>query len=374
MLRKEIPEKRKIFFGTERGVKKEVITGYAESFDGTHIWFRKTSPKIERKFPPLVLCNGIGTTIRYWRYVEDYISDFTDVVVWDYRGHGRSMLPKSPDVSMTALAKDMKAVCDKAGIEKAVFGGFSMGVQVIFEFFRIYRNMVEGLIPALGPHEHPASSFLDLPIMEKVLQISAGLVFLNPKLAQKIWSRAMTISFAFKLGKAVGLISERLFFLNPILAHAEDFTEYFENLRKMDITVFFKMAIESQKYSADDILPEVNVPTLVIAGENDIFTPLHVVLKMARKIKNAEILILPKGSHGGLVEYAELVCLRIEKFLKDHFGRTENQTLSEIKTKKPETSEEGEMIAKEEKENLYEVKGKNAEKNKRSGEKEKRNK
>jgi len=46
--------------------------------------------KKDEKIPPLVLSNGIGTTIRYWRYVEDYISDITDVVVWDYRGHGRS--------------------------------------------------------------------------------------------------------------------------------------------------------------------------------------------------------------------------------------------------------------------------------------------
>ncbi len=334
MLKKDIPEKRKIFFGTERGVKKEVITGYAESFDGTHIWFRKTYPKNEMGFPPLVLCNGIGTTIRYWRYVEDYISDITPVVVWDYRGHGRSMNPNSPDVSMTALARDMKAVCDSAEVEEAVFGGFSMGVEVIFEFFRLYRDMVRGLIPALGPHEHPATYFLDFPLSEKILEIVAQLVFLNPELAQKIWSRTMTLSFAFKLGKTVGLISERLYFLNPILAHADDFTEYFENLRKMDITVFFKMALESQKYSADDILPEVDVPTLVIAGENDIFTPLHVVLKIAKKIKNSEVLILPKGSHGGLVEHAELVCLRIEKFFKDHFLKNGVDQKSKTKTSK----------------------------------------
>lgn len=131
MLKKELGyEVRKILFGKDRGIKKEVITGYATSFDGTQIWFRKVSPvkKIDDKTPPLVLSNGIGTTIRYWRYVEDYISDITDVVVWDYRGHGRSGAPKSEDVSMNALAKDMKAVCDELEIKEGIFGGFSMGV------------------------------------------------------------------------------------------------------------------------------------------------------------------------------------------------------------------------------------------------------
>ncbi len=344
MLKKYFVGTRKwnFFEGLRRNVKKEIVSGYATSFDGTYIWFRKTYPVgASDKYPPLVLCNGIGTTIRYWRYVEDYISDITPVVLWDYRGHGRSMFPKSPDVSMTALAKDMKAVCDEAGVKYGVFGGFSMGVQVIFEFFRLFPDMVKGLIPALGPYEHPAKYFMDFPLTEKMLQVVSKLVSMNPDTAQKIWSRLMTISFAFKLGKTIGLLSERLYFLNPILAHADDFTEYFENLRKMDITLFFNMALEAQKHSADDVLQNVNVPTLVIAGENDIFTPLRVVMNIARKIKGAETLILPRGSHGGLVEYAELVCLRIEKFFKDHFS---GATAGAIGKKKGEkTKKDGEV-------------------------------
>jgi pimeloyl-ACP methyl ester carboxylesterase len=323
MLKTDIAyEPRRFFLGSADKVKREVISGYVESFDGTHIWFRKTYPvkKKIKSIPPLVLSNGIGTTIRYWRYVEDYISRITEVVVWDYRGHGRSMQPKTDDLSMTACAKDMKAVCDAAEISSAVFGGFSMGVQVILEFFRLYPGMVKGLIPALGPYEHPAKYFLDFPLSELILKITAKLVLRNPKRAQKIWASLMTTSFAFRLGKSIGIISERLFFLNPLLAHVDDFTEYFENLRKMKIEVFFKMALSAQEHSAQDVLDKINVPTLAIIGENDIFTPKYVMLRMAQKIKNSEVLILPKGSHGGLVEYAELVCLRIEKFLKDHFG------------------------------------------------------
>lgn len=320
MLRKEFVEPRKTFFDIYR-VEKKVVSGYAKSFDGTDIWYRKTSPvSPQRKYPPLVLCNGMGTTIRYWRYVEDYISNITDVVVWDYRGHGRSGNPKSPDASIRALADDMKAVCNAVSIKHAIFGGFSLGVQVILEFYRNYRNMVKGLIPALGPYENPAKYFMNMPVTERALFFLSKIVSFNPTLAQKIWASIMVPSFAFRLGKSVGIISEKLFFLNPLLAHIDDFTEYFENLRKMDFTLFLKIAVEAARHSAEDVLEKVDVPTLVIAGENDIFTPLPVLLKMAKKIKGSELLILPKGSHGGLVEYAELVCLRIEKFIKDHFG------------------------------------------------------
>ncbi len=318
MIKKNFIEHRKLslFY---KDVKKEVTTGYTKSFDGTHIWFRKVSPCNKKSFPAIIFANGVGTTIRYWRYVEDYISNLTDVIVWDYRGHGRSLNPASPDVSISALAKDMKAVYDATTEGGAVFGGFSLGVQVILEFFRLFPDKVRGLIPALGPYERPASYFMNLPITETMLKMVSKLVFRNPSLAQKVWSRLMTLSFAFKVGKSVGLISEKLFFLNPLLAYADDFTEYFENLRKMDITVFFKIALEAQNHSAEDILEKINVPTLIIIGENDIFTPMYVQMRMAQRIKSSEVLILPKGSHGGLVEHAELVCLRIEKFLKDHF-------------------------------------------------------
>lgn len=334
MLRKDFVKPRNMFFDSERSkMKKEVTSGYISSFDGTNIWFRRTSPVLKSKrYYPLVLCNGMGTTIRYWRYVEDYISNITDVVVWDYRGHGRSEMPKSPDVSIKALADDMKAVCDANGISSAVFGGFSLGVQVILEFYRNYPNMVKGLIPALGPYEDPTKYFMNMPLTGRILEAVARIIQLRPEAFQKIWNSIMVPSFAFRIGKTVGLISEKLFFLNPLLAHIDDFNEYFENLRKMDFTLFIRVALESKKHSAEDVLEKVNVPTLVIAGESDIFTPLPVLLKIARKIKGSELIVLPKGSHGGLVEHAELVCLRIEKFIKEHAVRKDKKVENSAKS------------------------------------------
>jgi hypothetical protein len=38
---------------------------------------------------------------------------------------------------------------------------------------------------------------------------------------------------------------------------------------------------------------------------------------MRNKIAGAELLLLPKGSHAGLVEHPELLNLRVEKFLRE---------------------------------------------------------
>jgi pimeloyl-ACP methyl ester carboxylesterase len=59
------------------------------------------------------------------------------------------------------------------------------------------------------------------------------------------------------------------------------------------------------------------VPTLVVAGERDLFTPRHLSLEMAQRIRGAELLEIPRGSHAALIEQPELVNLRLEKFLRE---------------------------------------------------------
>jgi pimeloyl-ACP methyl ester carboxylesterase len=67
------------------------------------------------------------------------------------------------------------------------------------------------------------------------------------------------------------------------------------------------------------MLERVLVPTLVIAGEKDLFTPVWVAERMATAIPKAELLVMPEGTHTALVENPLLMNLRIEVFLRDHF-------------------------------------------------------
>ncbi|MBI4197160.1 MAG: alpha/beta hydrolase, partial [Deltaproteobacteria bacterium] len=60
---------------------------------------------------------------------------------------------------------------------------------------------------------------------------------------------------------------------------------------------------------------KIKVPTLILGGELDQFTPAWISKKMHRLIPNSEILMIHKATHAALVEQPELVNLRIEKFL-----------------------------------------------------------
>ena len=40
--------------------------------------------------PALVCCNGVGVSTFFWKYVVQEFASTHTVVLWDYRGHGKS--------------------------------------------------------------------------------------------------------------------------------------------------------------------------------------------------------------------------------------------------------------------------------------------
>jgi 3-oxoadipate enol-lactonase len=74
----------------------------------------------------LILSNSLGTTLHMW---DDQVGPFTKhfkLLRFDRRGHGKSGLPKGP-YSMEMFGRDVLAIMDALGIEKANWCGLSMG-------------------------------------------------------------------------------------------------------------------------------------------------------------------------------------------------------------------------------------------------------
>jgi pimeloyl-ACP methyl ester carboxylesterase len=67
-------------------------------------------------------------------------------------------------------------------------------------------------------------------------------------------------------------------------------------------------------------LPDLDVPVLLIAGERDPFTSTSDVQRAAAHFDRAHLLVVPSSTHFTLLEFAELLHLRIEKFLRDQIG------------------------------------------------------
>lgn len=263
--------------------------------------------------PTIVCCNGLGVSTFFWKYIVDYFAPQHRVITWEYRGHYKSGKPPqaTPEgYSVHANARDLAAVLTACHVERAVVLGHSMGCQVLLEFWRQFPQYVAGLVPVCGPYGKPIDSFFNIPqISHPLFALLHGLATTYPREVESLVRPLLRTRIPYELA--------RLGIINSQLADFHDMAPYFEHLSKMDLQVFFMMAAEMQNHDAGPWLHEIDVPVLIVGGEQDLFTPMELSHQMQRKIPGAELLVLPKGSHAGLIEHPELLNLRLEKFLRE---------------------------------------------------------
>ncbi len=107
---------------------------------------------------PLVLAiHGITSTSRTWLATARALGDRATLMAVDLRGRGRSIeLP--PVVGLDAHARDMVAVLDAAGLERAVVTGHSLGAYVAARMAVRHPHRVERLVLVDGGLTIPGSA------------------------------------------------------------------------------------------------------------------------------------------------------------------------------------------------------------------------
>lgn len=281
--------------------------GLVDSFDKTAIAYQSEG----KSSIPIVCCNGLGVGVFFWVYLRQYFAPHQQVVTWDYRGHGTSGLRDDPkNYTISALVRDCKTVLDTLGIKKALFIGHSLGAQLILEFYRKYPKRVGGLIPCFGTDGRPMNTFYNTKLSRYLFQICYEIGQRFPTPSNMIGRLLLSNPLSFYLG---GLLK----IMNTGMINRQDVDRYIHHILDVDPIFFTRLLKSAQEHSAQDILPEIKVPTMIIAGEDDQFTPLWISKKMHRLIPGSELFIVKKGSHAALVEQPELINLRIEKFIQE---------------------------------------------------------
>jgi len=107
-----------------------------------------------------------------------------------------------------------------------------------------------------------------------------------------------------------------LFEVNPKLVQREDLAPYFAHFLSMDPRLFLRTMQAASEHSAEDHLSLVQVPTLVIGGDQDHFTPAWLSRRMALAIPGAELLMVPGGSHTAPLEAPDRVQDAVADFLR----------------------------------------------------------
>jgi len=84
----------------------------------------------------------------------------------------------------------------------------------------------------------------------------------------------------------------------------------------VDPTLFVRLLASAAEHDATPHLPKVDVPVLVIGGDVDTFTPLRLSKLMAEKLPDSRLVVIPGGTHVGILEAQELVATSIREFLE----------------------------------------------------------
>ncbi|MDY7232961.1 alpha/beta fold hydrolase [Hyalangium rubrum] len=277
--------------------------------DGSSLYFQV----LGEGEPGMVLCDGLGCDGFAWKYLTPYLSRQHRVLRWHYRGHGRSGRPEdSRRFGMLYTCEDLDRLMDAAEVKQGIIFGHSMGVQVALEFHRRYAHRVRGLVLICGSYGNPLDTFHDSTYLKRVFPVLRHLVERYPARAARLIHSLLSTDLAMQVALSVEL--------NRDLISKADLAPYFEHLARMDPVVFVRTLDSLATHTAWDHLPHVDVPTLIIAGERDKFTPSWLSRKMAEHIPGAELMLVPLATHTATLEYRELIELRIERFLRDRLG------------------------------------------------------
>jgi pimeloyl-ACP methyl ester carboxylesterase len=278
--------------------------GFATAEDGTRLFYG-----VRGEGTPLVLCDGLGCDGFAWKYLQPHFSASHRVIHWHYRGHGRSGSPNDPArVDVPALARDLRAVLDHLGIDRAVFVGHSLGTQVQLELHRIAPERVQSHVLVCGSYGKITHTFHGSDMLKQVLPSLIEAVQKHRSLARALWGR-VPAGLAYRMAT----MSREV---DALAIREEDFRHYWEHVSVMDPDVFLAMLRLAGEHSAEDVLARITVPALVIAAERDTFTPPELATHMAEQIPGAELMLVRGGSHAAPVEQPVAMQMRIDEFLR----------------------------------------------------------
>src|SRR5437588_264577 len=123
-----------------------------------------------------------------------------------------------------------------------------------------------------GPGDPPLV-FCDGPGFGRVFPLLKRLIESLPRLS--------ALASRWALRSDLALQYALRFELNRELLMKEDLLPYFDHLSKMSPVAFVRTLASLAQHTAWDHLPKVDVPTLIIGGDRDRFTPLWLSKQMA---------------------------------------------------------------------------------------------
>lgn len=242
----------------------------------------------------VLLLHGFLFSRAMWRGQTEALGREHRVVAPDLRGHGRTTVVAEGSATMDEMARDAAALLDELGVERVVLGGLSMGGYVAFAFYRLFRERVRALILADTRAEADTEEGRRAREEMRRVALESGMEAIADSMTQKLLAPA---SFASQ-PETVAFVREMILQTPPAGAAAA--------LRGM-----------AARDDQTSLLPDIEVPALVLVGSEDTITPLPSSEAMTRAIPGARLEVIEGAGHASNIERPAEFNRALAEFLKD---------------------------------------------------------
>ena len=228
--------------------------------------------------------------------VAEVLASRYRVVFPDLRGHGDSAIGDGP-ATMEKHAADLRNVMDDAGIGRAPIFGVSIGGYLLFEFWRSHRSRVAAL--ALSNTKAPADN-----AEGRAARLEA---------ANDVLARGTEPFFQSMLARALGPTTRQS---RPDLV--EGALRMMRRMSAEDVALVQRGMAD--RPDSVETLRTINVPTLLITGDEDRLTGANEAELMQKHIPSSQLRVIPKAGHYAAFEQPEQAGRLLRQFLDSLAG------------------------------------------------------
>ena len=226
----------------------------------------------------IVLINGLADDLQSWGFqIPALVDAGFRVLRFDNRGIGKSDRPAGPYTSKQ-MAADAKALVDTLGLKNFHLMGVSMGGMISEEYALAYPGDLKSL--TLACTYGKADAFC-----QTMFAMWADL------------ARQISVPFVMR-DVALWAFTGPFFEDRP--GDAAEFAAAMAALDQ-DVPTYLAQLSTIQTHDATDRLEQIKVPTLVLAGEEDILIPVRLSKKLHHAIPGSKWKTVP-GGHACLWE------------------------------------------------------------------------
>jgi pimeloyl-ACP methyl ester carboxylesterase len=227
-----------------------------------------------------------------WQRQIDDLSDEFTVVAWDGPGAGRSADPPA-SFRIPDYAECFAGFVGALGLARPHVVGLSFGGILALELCRRRPTMPRTLVLA-GAYAGWAGS-LPSDVVEQRLQQSLRSSDLSP-------SQFVAAMLPTMFSKS---------------ASKERVDEFAASVLEFHPAGFRAMALASAEADLRDVLPHIDVPTLLLYGDEDVRAPLHVGEALHASIPSSRLVVMTGVGHVSSVEAAERFTGEVRDFIHE---------------------------------------------------------